>query len=121
MAGYKSGHLKPLEHAKILVLCHVDSVEYGEDWDGDYLRPVKAWLGSANWTHTAPDHLEFGLWTRDEELVHACLEFTLDVLRLSEPLEPGTQTPTPELIEAEWDDVAFAEAAAELEPDDIDQ
>lgn len=108
----------PLVHAKMLVLCHTDQLDYGEGWDGRYLRPVKVWLGSANWTANAPAHLEFGLWSSDPELVRASLEFLRDVVRVSEPFGSTAPRPEPEFVDADWDDDAFAEAA--LQDDDVD-
>ena len=69
-------------------------------------EPKRAWLGSANWTKHASQHLEFGLWTTDAVLVERTYRFVLDVIRFSEPFDTATDHPEPELIAAEWDDAA---------------
>ena len=118
-AGYTGGTHTPLMHAKMLVLSYVDHLDYGEDWDGYHLRPIKAWIGSANWTASAASHLEFGLWTTDPELVQVSFEFLTDVIRLSEPIDSTSPSPDPEFHEVAWDDEAFREADRDLrEPED---
>lgn len=123
-AGYLPGpghRSPPLLHAKMLVLADVDDLDYGDENDGTRLTPVKVWLGSANWTRAAAQHLEFGLWSSDPQLVRATLDFLRDVIRVAEPLHSTAASPTPQYVDAEWDDDAFREAARELGPDGPDE
>lgn len=113
VAGYRLGSSSPLLHAKILVLCHLDYLDYGEQWDSVLLRPVRVWIGSANWTESAPNHLEVGLWSTDEALAQSSLEFVSDIIRVSEPLGSATSRPQPQYVEADWDEDAMWEAAME--------
>ena len=89
VAGWRGDRKAPLVHAKLLVLG--DAWGYDNDEDGEWgpqnrFRPVRAWLGSANWTRGATDHLEFGLWVDEPKLVDHTFSFLLDVLKFSEPL-----------------------------------
>lgn len=91
-----------------------DSDEW-PDWGVHFrFEPKLAWLGSANWTKGAAQHLEFGLWTTDPDLVDSTFQFVVDVIRFSEPFDTATDHPEPELVAAEWDEDAFREAAAEM-------
>jgi hypothetical protein len=123
LAGWrpeKKGAQAPLLHSKLLVLGTAEAWEWDEEpgMGMNYkLTPKKAWLGSANWTEPSPNHLEFGVWTTDRELVAATFEFVTDVIAFSEPLDTVETDPTPELAQAVWDDAAFAEALADM-PDE---
>lgn len=116
-AGWRGDRRAPLLHAKLLVLGDAvgwDSDEF-PDWGVHFrFKPQLAWLGSANWTKGATQHLEFGLWTTDPSLVDYTFQFVLDVIRFSEPFDTTTDHPEPELVDAEWDEGAFREAAAEM-------
>jgi len=109
----KRGRSVPLLHAKVAVCC----AAYG--WEGEFatwnhsLEPLSVWLGSANWTQWSPKHLEFGAWTTDRALTSTAFEFVSDVIRSSEPRSSVESRPSPNLVEGEWDDDAFAELAAE--------
>jgi hypothetical protein len=97
----------------------------GEDDDfpgGEFqiLTPMSVWLGSANWTRGAANHIEFGVWTTDKALCSTVLDFMKSVIRASEPLASAAPGPLPELVEADWDDEAFIEYMAEMEPDDYE-
>lgn len=110
----------PLLHTKLAVICaawHWERDVRG-GWGGyeDYLSPVAAWWGSANWTEGARRHIEMGAWTTDEAFCGASLEFLVDVIRFSQAPTSDTAGPEPDLAPAEFDDIAFAEYAAEMEP-----
>ena len=106
--------LVPLLHAKLAVCC----AAYG--WDGEFgswdehLMPLSVWMGSANWTTWSAKHLEFGAWTTDEALTKAAFEFVIDVIRASEPRDSAASLPSPQLVEGQWNDDAFAELAREM-------
>jgi hypothetical protein len=70
---------------------------------------MSVWVGSANWTEMAAQHIEFGAWTADEKLCAAALEFMTSVIKASEPLSSAAPGPLPELAAADWDDAAFIE------------
>ncbi|MFD2422395.1 hypothetical protein [Amycolatopsis pigmentata] len=123
-AGWRGDKSAPLIHAKLLVLG--DAWGYDADENGEWgpqfrFRPSRAWLGSANWTQGAVDHLEFGLWTGEQQLVEHTFQFLLDMLKFSEPLETTHDNPQPELGDAEWDDDAFAEYFAEMSVSDDEE
>lgn len=40
--------------------------------------------------------------------------FLLDLLKFSEPFDTANDHPHPELVDAEWDDAAFAEYLADM-------
>ncbi len=119
VVGWKKGkgrgtqRLLPLLHAKACVL----GATY--TWEGEYggfedhFLPMRVWLGSANWTEASTNHIEFGLWSDDEKLVDATLDFFCDLVRFSERYEEAAAGPSPELVAADWDDEAFAEYVAE--------
>lgn len=116
-AGWQGNRTAPLVHAKLLVLG--DAWGYDNDEDGEWgphyrFRAKRAWLGSANWTPGAAEHLEFGLWVDEPQLVEHTFQFLLDVLKFSEPLDTTAHHPNPELINAEWDDDAFIEYLADM-------
>jgi len=117
--GRGIGRLPPLLHAKVCVL----GAAY--TWEGEYggfddlFLPMRVWLGSANWTEPSTSHIEFGLWSDDEKLAEAALQFFCDLVRFSEPYDTATAGPSPELVAADWDDEAFGEYVAE-HPDAYD-
>ena len=91
-------------------------------WEDDFgqeqshFTPLRTWMGSANWTAFAPSHLEFGLWSDDEALLKRNLQFLLDLVRFSQPLDSLTAGPEPQLVDADWDDDAFSSYYAEYGP-----
>ena len=121
-AGWRGDPQARLLHAKLLVLGDVIGYEDDEFDLGVHFsfKPKKAWLGSANWTKGATQHLEFGLWTTDQTLVESTFSFVLGVIRFSEPFDTATDNPEPELVAVDWDEAAFAEAAAEMAAEDED-
>ncbi|GAA3952730.1 hypothetical protein GCM10023085_39040 [Actinomadura viridis] len=58
-------------HSKMLVLGVATYYEDDEEFAGDILtfRPKSTWMGSANWTQAARNHIEFGMWSTDPDLV----------------------------------------------------
>jgi hypothetical protein len=117
----RGGGSRPLVHVKMLVAGRswVWQDDFGyERW---HFTALRTWMGSANWTSFAPSHLEFGIWSDDPELLNRNQGFLLDMLRFSQPLDSTTAGPEPELVDANWDDAAFAEYAAEMGPLELDQ
>jgi hypothetical protein len=111
----KDGAPRPMLHSKMLVLGVTTYYEDDEEFAGDILkfRPKSTWMGSANWTQAARNHIEFGLWSTDPDLVQHNYEYLLSLLTFSEPRGASSIGPEPELVSAVWDDVAFAEYFAE--------
>ena len=110
-------HFAPLLHSKVALCCVAHSADNPIGVWTEYLEPVSVWLGSANWTKASADHLEFGLWIADPALLEATLDYITAVIKISEPPSSNAARPSPELVQAEWDDAAFAEALAEMEVD----
>lgn len=123
-AGWRGDKSAPLIHAKLLILG--DAWGYDNDEEGPWgpqfgFRARRAWLGSANWTRGATEHLEFGLWIDEPQLVEHTFRFLLDMLKFSEPFDTAYDHPSPELVDAEWDDAAFAEYLADIGSSDHDE
>jgi hypothetical protein len=118
VAGWQEaadGSRRPMLHSKLLVVGVTTHYEDDEMFAGDILRfrPVATWMGSANWTHSARQHIEFGLWSDDQQLVDHNYRYLLSLLAFSEPRGAATAGPEPELLSAIWDDDAFREYFAE--------
>jgi hypothetical protein len=118
VAGWRraeDGTARPMLHSKMLVLGVTTYYEDDEEFAGDIFTfcPKSTWMGSANWTQQARNHIEFGLWSIDPDLVQRNYEYLLSLLKFSEPRGASTIGPEPELVSAVWDDVAFAEYWAE--------
>lgn len=114
VAGWYGKQNLPLLHAKLAVCC---DAYFGEDeWgrEGGGLRPISCWVGSANWTIKASEHLEIGAWVEDHSLAETALDFLLSLIRISEPLGSQEIRPTPEHAESKLDDDAFADYAAQF-------
>jgi hypothetical protein len=120
--GYRriGDKLVPILHTKMILLGHVwwhDEDEFGlADVIG--FRPQRLWLGSANGTASSRANLEFGVWLDDPALLRAATRFLAEVMRHSEELDPDAHEMKPELVEPDYDDVAFAEVAALLDEQD---
>jgi hypothetical protein len=119
------GEQKPIPHAKLLVLGEVGAESFGPDFWPDYdvecrFTPQRVWFGSANWTEAARYHLETGFVCDDAQLVEDATSFVVEMIAFSEPVESACVGPEPNLVQVEYDDVALAEAAAEMEFDDHD-
>ena len=76
-------------------------------------EPQAVWWGSANWTQLSPSHLEVGFARDDPALVREAADFVADVIAVSEPVDITCVGPEPNLVPAEFDDAAMAEAAYE--------
>ncbi|MER6809949.1 hypothetical protein ABT299_11770 [Spirillospora sp. NPDC000708] len=122
----KDGPPRPMLHSKMLVLGVTTYTEDDENFTGDYLRfhPKSTWMGSANWTQAARNHIEFGVWSTDPDLVKHNYDYLLSLLRFSEARGASSIGPEPDLVSAVWDDDAFIgllEDAAPYEPEDPDE
>jgi hypothetical protein len=112
----------PLMHAKLVLLGElwwhdVDALGHVTDVIG--FTPRKLWVSSANFTRSSRDSLEFGYWTEEPALVEGIERFLLKLVASSEGLD-GDEEPKPQLLPVEYDDEAFAEVMAEMEPDEED-
>jgi hypothetical protein len=103
------GTARPMLHSKMLVLGVTTYWENDEDFTGDVARfePKITWMGSANWTNNARQHIEHGMWSTDPALVRHNYKYLLDLLSFSEPRGVTTVGPEPELVSAVFDDQAF--------------
>ncbi|NUW36985.1 hypothetical protein HTZ77_37115 [Nonomuraea sp. SMC257] len=111
MAGFRG--TSPTLHCKILVLGVL--VEDYEECTGEEFQPRSVWLGSANWTEaSARGHLEFGLVSKDRQLVRSAYEFVTRVIAISEPLTSTSVRPNPELAPVEYEDEELADIMRRL-------
>jgi hypothetical protein len=98
---------KPLLHAKLLVLGEVrvdkpcPEAPYHEELD---FVPQQVWFGSANWTETSKNHLEFGFVCQDPQLVRDTASFVEDVIAQSEPVGSTCAGPEPNLVYVDFGD-----------------
>jgi hypothetical protein len=118
VAGWRrarGGSVGPMLHSKMLVLGVTTWYEDDELFAGDVLKfdPTSTWMGSANWTHAARSHIEFGVWSSDPDLVRHNYDYLLSLLKFSEHRGATTIGPEPELLSAVWDHDAFREYFAE--------
>lgn len=123
VAGWRraqDGAPRPMLHSKMLVLGVTTYYEDDEEFAGDILnfRPKSTWIGSANWTQAARNHIEFGMWSTDPDLVRHNYDYLLSLVRFSEPRGAASIGPEPELVSAVWDHAAFASYFAEYCGDD---
>jgi hypothetical protein len=58
--------------------------------------------------------LEFGYWTEEPALVKGAERFLVELMRSSEGLDPNADSFDPDLAPVDYDDVAMAEAWAEM-------
>ncbi|MFY4722210.1 hypothetical protein [Streptomyces sp. LaBMicrA B280] len=113
--GYRrvGDHLVPILHTKMLLLGELwwhDEDALGGAADVIGFSPSRLWLGSANGTESSRRSLEFGLWTRDPDLMKAAQKFLVEVVSQSEELDPGSDTLAPDLVEPDYDDEEMREA-----------
>jgi hypothetical protein len=123
--GYrKRGDLPPIMHAKLAILGHLwwhDEGPLGHVEDVIGFTPRRLWVSSANFTTASRRNLEFGYWTEDDDLVQGAERFLVKAIGASEGLNPGADGFEPDLAPIEFDDVAMAEAVAEMEWDEQDE
>ena len=82
-------------YAKILTPGVTTWYEDDEGVGGDILKfhPRSTWVGSANWTQQARNHIQSGLWSTDPDLVRRIHEYLLSLLKFSEPRGPAAIGP----------------------------
>lgn len=116
--GYRRlGDMVPIVHAKVALLGHLwwhDEGPLGIPDDVLGFTAQRLWIGSANFTGSSRRNLEFGYWTEQPELLAGARRFLVQLLRFSEAVDPDSDVLDPELAPVEYDDVAMAEAFAEL-------
>lgn len=83
-------------------------------------RPQRLWMASANGTASSRGNLESGLWLQDPALLREAQKSLTGLLRHSEEFDPDADLLEPDLVEPEFDDVAFAEYLAAM-PDEDEQ
>lgn len=124
--GYRKlrrGDLVPIMHAKLALLGHLwwhDEGALGHVEDVIGFTPRRLWVSSANFTSFSRRSLEFGYWTEDEGLVQGAQRFLVKAMASSEGLDPEADFFEPDLAPVKFDDVAIAEALAEMGWDDPD-
>jgi hypothetical protein len=117
----EAGRPRPRVHAKLAVLGTIawtDEHPAGGVDDYIWFSPRRLWVSSANFTFNSRRGLEFGYWTEDEQLIEGATNFLVSMIGASEDLGSAADSPDPELAEVEYDDVAMAEALAEMSWDD---
>ena len=113
----------PIMHAKLALLGHLgwhDEGPLGHVEDVIGFTPRRLWVSSANFTSSSRRSLEFGYWTEDRALVQGAERFLVKAMRSSEGLDPDADSFEPDIAPVEFDDVAMAEALAEMRWDDPD-
>jgi hypothetical protein len=106
----------PIAHAKLALLgniCWTDEDSISGVTDYIWFSPKRLWVSSANFTYASRSSLEFGYWTENRELLKGVQHFLVRLIGVSEDLDAPADTPSPDLVEVEFDDRAMAEAAAE--------
>lgn len=119
----RQGPLAPITHAKLALLGHLwwhDEGPLGHVEDVIGFTPRRLWVSSANFTRASRHSLEFGFWTDDHALVEGAERFLVKVMRSSEALDPESDIFEPDLAPVVFDDVAMAEAWAELQGDEVE-
>lgn len=123
--GYRRlGPMPPIIHVKLALLGHLwwhDEGPLGHVEDVIGFTPRRLWVSSANFTRSSRRNLEFGYWTEDRALVQGAERFLVKVMRSSEGLDPDADVFEPDLVPVEFDDVAMAEAWAELRWDEREE
>jgi hypothetical protein len=115
--------LAPIIHAKLALLGHLwwhDEGPLGHVEEIIGFTPHRLWVSSANLTSASRPSLEFGYWTEDHALVEGAERFLVKLMRSSEALDPEADVFEPDLAPVEFDDMAMAEAWAELDSDELE-
>jgi len=119
----RRGPLAPIIHAKLALLGHLwwhDERPLGHVEDVIGFTPHRLWVSSANFTRASRHSLEFGYWTENHALLEGAHRFLVKLMRSSEALDPEADAFEPDLAPVAFDDVAMAEAWAELQWDDLE-
>jgi hypothetical protein len=121
--GYRrlDHRLPPIIHAKLALLGHFwwhDEGPLGHVEDVIGFSPRRLWVSSANFTRASRGNLEFGYWTEDPALVDGSERFLVKLVRSSEALDPAADPFEPDLAPIEFDEMAMAEAWADLRWDE---
>ncbi len=124
--GYrKTGdRLVPILHTKMVLLGELwwhDEDELGYPADVIGFRPQRLWVASANGTTSSRGNLELGFWLAEPTLLRKAQYFLTEVLHHSENLDPDADISEPDLVEPDYDDLAFAETVADLRDGDEDE
>jgi hypothetical protein len=107
----------PVIHAKLALLGDFwwhDEHPSGVSMEYVGYTPRRLWVSSANFTRASRRNLEFGYWTENSELMEGVRRFLVRLIAYSEPLDPSAADLDPELASVEYDDMAMAEAMAEM-------
>jgi hypothetical protein len=119
----RRGLLVPIIHAKLALLGHLwwhDEGPPGHVEDVIGFAPRRLWVSSANYTRASRHSLEFGYWTEDQSLIEGAARFLVKLMRSSEALDPEADVFEPDLAPVAFDDVAMAEAWAQLHWDELE-
>lgn len=121
--GYRdpAGRPAPIAHAKLAVLGRMwwhDEGPLGHVEDISGFTAQRLWVSSANFTQNSRRCLEFGYWTEDKALLDAAEHFLVQLLGASEDLNATDDKLNPDLASVEYDDVAMAEALADMSSED---
>jgi len=65
--------------------------------------------------------LEFGYWTEQSALMAGAERFLVKLMRASEGLDPEADSFDPDLVPIQFDEMAMAEAWAEMQWEDEEQ
>jgi hypothetical protein len=107
----------PIIHAKLALLGHL----WWHDEDGTGMvadvigyAPRRLWVSSANFTRSSRRSLEFGFWTEEQTLLDGAERFLVQLMALSEGVDPESDAFRSDLAPYEFDDEAMADYAAEF-------
>jgi hypothetical protein len=117
------GDFTPIMHAKLALLGHLwwhDEGPLGHVEDVIGFTPRRLWVSSANFTDSSRNSLEFGYWTEAPMLVQGAERFLVELMQSSEGPDPDADIIDPDLAPVGFDDVAMAEASAEMRSDETD-
>jgi hypothetical protein len=113
----------PLLHAKLALLGHFwwhDEDALGHVADIIGFTPRRLWVSSANFTRASRNSLGVGYWTEEPALLKGMERFLVKLIASSEGLDPDDDV-RPQLLPVEFDDVAMAEGAADMDWDEADE
>jgi hypothetical protein len=110
---------QPIAHAKLALLgyVHVQNEIPHTDYPGgefSWFDASRLWVSSANFTFASRNHLEFGYWTDDPDLISGAKRFLINLIGASEDLDTEADRPVPDLTRVEYDRAATAEVVEEM-------